>query len=385
MQIIKDSIKTIIVSLITISLVTVAHAWTEPSSNPPSGNVSAPINTSATTQYKSGSFGVTTPTGYAQTLLQQWGLYSPGTMYVEPGPGSNLYLTDQWSKTGMLNIQFGKTVFESGNVGIGTTNPGTYKLNVAGTGGINTDGGLYVSGIQKDTVWDAKEPALPSGGTTSQYLRGDKSWQTPTTSQVTEGTNLYFTNARAQAAITGGASTITTSNLTADRALLSNASGKVGVSSTIDINELGYLDGVTSAIQTQLNGKASTTSPTFSGSVTMPGTGIWNSSGNVGIGTLYPGTFKLNVNGNTNVGGNLNVTGKITVYGGPSYISAAATLTDHGQQWFVHNLGRVPWCMWTSSNENLVISVRSISGTSIQLYGWSPGSGQSSTIKVYCW
>lgn len=57
-----------------------------------------------------------------------------------------------------------------------------------------------------------------------------------------------------QATITGAATTITTSNLTANRALVSNGSGKVAVSA-VTSTELGYLDGVTSAIQTQLNSK----------------------------------------------------------------------------------------------------------------------------------
>ena len=55
-----------------------------------------------------------------------------------------------------------------------------------------------------------------------------------------------------QATITGGASTITTNNLTASRALVSNASGKVAVSD-ITSTELGYLDGVTSNIQDQID------------------------------------------------------------------------------------------------------------------------------------
>ena len=57
-----------------------------------------------------------------------------------------------------------------------------------------------------------------------------------------------------QAAVTGGASTITANNLTASRVLVSNASGKVAVSA-VTATELGYLSGVTSAVQTQLNGK----------------------------------------------------------------------------------------------------------------------------------
>lgn len=58
-----------------------------------------------------------------------------------------------------------------------------------------------------------------------------------------------------QASVTGGASTITSSNLTASRALVSNSSGKVAVSD-VTSTELGYLDGVTSNVQTQLNSKA---------------------------------------------------------------------------------------------------------------------------------
>lgn len=55
-----------------------------------------------------------------------------------------------------------------------------------------------------------------------------------------------------QATITGAASTVATSNTTANRALVSNASGKIGVSTTT-LTELGYLSGVTSNIQTQIN------------------------------------------------------------------------------------------------------------------------------------
>lgn len=59
-----------------------------------------------------------------------------------------------------------------------------------------------------------------------------------------------------QATITGAATTITNNNLTANRALISNSSGKVAASS-VTSTELGYLDGVTSNIQTQLNNKLS--------------------------------------------------------------------------------------------------------------------------------
>lgn len=45
-----------------------------------------------------------------------------------------------------------------------------------------------------------KEPFVPLGGS-SQFYRGDKTWQTLNTSAVTEGSNLYFTDARARGAI----------------------------------------------------------------------------------------------------------------------------------------------------------------------------------------
>jgi len=60
-----------------------------------------------------------------------------------------------------------------------------------------------------------------------------------------------------QATITGGASTVTSANLTANRAVISSATGKLVVSTVTD-TQLGYVSGVTSAIQTQLNGKQAT-------------------------------------------------------------------------------------------------------------------------------
>ena len=64
-----------------------------------------------------------------------------------------------------------------------------------------------------------------------------------------------------QATITGAATTIDTENLTVSRALVSNGSGKVAVSA-VTSTEIGYLDGVTSAIQTQLNAKLASSSYT---------------------------------------------------------------------------------------------------------------------------
>lgn len=74
-----------------------------------------------------------------------------------------------------------------------------------------------------------------------------------------------------QDTVVGAASTITENNLTASRALVSNSSGKVAVSN-VTSTELGYLDGVTSNVQTQLSGKQ----PTISVSGILKGTGNGN-------------------------------------------------------------------------------------------------------------
>ena len=91
-------------------------------------------------------------------------------------------------------------------------------------------------------------------GTTDQVLKTDGS-----------GNLAWVSNS---ATVSGAASTIDTENLTVSRALISNASGKVAVSDVTD-TELGYLDGVTSAIQTQLDSKIGSTNPTISGTISV--------------------------------------------------------------------------------------------------------------------
>lgn len=131
-----------------------------------------------------------------------------------------------------------------------------YRVTVAGTvdfgaGNISFDIGDSV--VNNGTIWekwDHSDQVLSVNSQTGAVVLD--------TDDIAEGaSNLYYTDSRAQGAITGGASSIVTANLTSNRALASNGSGKVAVSTTTD-TELGYLSGVTSAIQTQLNGKEAT-------------------------------------------------------------------------------------------------------------------------------
>lgn len=94
---------------------------------------------------------------------------------------------------------------------------------------------------------------------TARYLKANKVYefiyngtQWDLVGDIDTDTNTTYT-------FNGAVSTIKDSNLTASRALVSNSSGKVAVSA-VTATELGYLDGVTSNIQTQLNSKVSTSS-----------------------------------------------------------------------------------------------------------------------------
>lgn len=126
----------------------------------------------------------------------------------------------------------------------------------------------YLGSVTSDiqTQINGKEDSI-TAGTTSQYYRGDKTFQTLDKSAVglgnvdnTSDANKPISTATQtaldgkQATITGAATTIDDADLTASRALVSDGSGKVAVSD-VTSTELGYLDGVTSAVQTQLDGK----------------------------------------------------------------------------------------------------------------------------------
>ena len=100
-----------------------------------------------------------------------------------------------------------------------------------------------------------------------------------------------------QATITGAATTVVSSNLTASRALASDGSGKIAVS-TVTSTELGYVSGVTSALQTQLNAKLDTASFVPAGSNTHV---QFNNSG------AFGGSANLTWNGSI-----LAVTGAVT-------------------------------------------------------------------------
>jgi hypothetical protein len=100
---------------------------------------------------------------------------------------------------------------------------------------------------------------LRLGDGTTALTFSDDAALTIAQSQVT---NLVSDLGTKENTISGAATTITSSNLTASRALASDGSGKVAVSN-VTATELGYVSGVGSGIQGQLNNKLNITGGTL--------------------------------------------------------------------------------------------------------------------------
>lgn len=146
-----------------------------------------------------------------------------------------------------------------------------------------------MKGATSSTAGAAGLVPAPAAGAATRYLRSDGTWAVPpdtnttytlgsfgitataaelnkldgvtaTTAEINylEGvTSAIQTQLNGKAASSHRHSASQVTGLTASRALVSDSGGHPAVS-TVTSTELGYLDGVTSAIQTQLNNKAST-------------------------------------------------------------------------------------------------------------------------------
>jgi hypothetical protein len=87
----------------------------------------------------------------------------------------------------------------------------------------------------------------------------------------------------------------------------------VSLGLTATATELNYVDGVTSDIQTQLNAKAPSASPTLSGTITITGgTQSWTAiASGTNLTFAYNGVNKMRLDSS----GNITVTGNVTAYG----------------------------------------------------------------------
>ena len=137
---------------------------------------------------------------------------------------------------------------------------------------------------------------IMTGGVNKFWWRGYYSGAWTTWAQASDTTHshsefaaLAGDIATKQATITGAASSVTSANLAVSSALVSDASGKIAASSTVSATELGYLNGVTSAIQDQLDSKPSELNPVLTGTtsaVNLTVTGTTSLASTTSIGNV---------------------------------------------------------------------------------------------------
>lgn len=171
-------------------------------------------------------------------------------------------ILDNGTSTGSIFIaQYnGNNVFtidSGGAVGIGVDTPSS-ALDIAGDITLSTGSNRFVYSLSSLSMYAADNIAiaydLDNSGVGSFSIRKS-------------GTSPDFTISNSGIATFTQAPVF--SSITTSRALITNGSSALAASATTS-TELGYVSGVTSAIQTQINTKAPTASPTFSGTITTP-------------------------------------------------------------------------------------------------------------------
>ena len=167
--------------------------------------------------------------------------------------GDDLFMATNTSGAALIGdgTNFNPVVI-SGDISIGTTGTAAIGSGVVVNADVSSSAAIAFSKMADLTA----SRALVSDGS------GDVSVSAVTSTEVgyLDGVSSAIQTQldAKQATITGSATTIDTESLTASRAIISNASQKIAVSDVTN-TELGYLDGVTSAIQTQMDTKAATT------------------------------------------------------------------------------------------------------------------------------
>lgn len=225
---------------------------------------------------------------------------STGTIYMVPNTSGSydkyVYSNSEWVNLGSSEVDMsdyvkkadaitglsvsGTTVtFTKGDGKTGTittqdTNTDTMVTQSNTTGAsvypILLKNGTGSGTVTKEALFNSDVTVTPSTGTITATtfignLVGNADTATSATKATQDGEGRVISDKYAtkeelkdiiagQLDITGAASTIVSENLAVSKALISDSSGKVAVSA-VTSTELGYLDGVTSNIQTQFSGK----------------------------------------------------------------------------------------------------------------------------------
>lgn len=166
----------------------------------------------------------------------------------------------------------------------GVTGPIQGQLNAIATTYLPLAGGTMTGTINSHDILPTASATYSLGGPSNVFLKFYSSGITDDSSGIVSIPNLTANNLYAIASY-GGNGTISNSTWTPSRALVTDAT-KNAISATTTAAEIGFVNGVTSAIQTQLNNKLSLAGGTLTGDVLTSGTTIHPVSSNSGsIGT----------------------------------------------------------------------------------------------------
>lgn len=130
--------------------------------------------------------------------------------------GSLLY--DKDTKQPKVNVEGVFKVMQTAGNDFNEDVPGLSYDDLTGT--LSLDPGYDIPTTAMEAVWNSKEPGI-TPGTSLQYWRGDKTWQTLNTAAVPELTNLYYLDSRARLALSSSATGLTYTNTTGDFSLTS--------------------------------------------------------------------------------------------------------------------------------------------------------------------
>jgi transcriptional regulator/cytoskeletal protein CcmA (bactofilin family) len=182
-----------------------------------------------------------------------------------------------WYDASAYGFYLSETRDPFSNTTISPTGVANLTMGVLTASELDISGDVDVDGTLETDALSINGTAISATGTELNYVDG-----------VTSAIQTQFSGAETRRTnnIAGAVSTVTTSDLTADRAVISNGSGKLAVSA-VTSTEIGYLDGVTSSIQTQIDAAQATFSNTYYVTTTSNSYNIGTTVANINETDIY--------------------------------------------------------------------------------------------------
>ncbi len=165
-----------------------------------------------------------------------------------------------------------------------------------------------------------------------------------------------------QATITGAISGLVSTNLTALTVAVSDANGKL-ISGGASATEVGYLSGVTSAIQTQLNAKAPLASPSFTGTPLVPTATDGTNNTQVASTVFVQSAVGRYINKSGQTGGTLTLTASEA---SNPVIAISGTLTSNLTVVVPNGSNRL-WAFYNATSGAFTVTVKTVSGTGVTI------------------